>query len=388
MDPEVQLLQTLVAIPSVNPMLADDPSIGGEARMAAFLADYLAGAGFAVESREELRDRPNIIGRRTPKQVRRTVLVEAHLDTQGIHGMTVDPFAGDIRDDRLYGRGACDMKGAMAAALTALDADTLNRLEEAGVELIFVGAIGEEKGNLGARQLAGEGLGANEALILEPTELEVVLAHKGACWFEVETLGRAAHGSNPDAGCSAVMGMYEVLAAMQKDVDESSIVNPVLGRPTMNVGILRGGSSINIVPERCVAEVDRRLVPGEDPDEVRESVREHIRRAVNAGTLVDGTVRPIEYGPPFETNPSSRLVRRLLAGIAEEGLAANSAGAGWYSDAGPFSLTCEEVAVFGPGSIHQAHTADEYIELSSLRTGTRILQRFFRHLADPSSEVF
>lgn len=380
----VELLRRLVSIPSVNPLLADDPAIGTEKPMAEFLAGYLDRAGFDVEWHEITPGRPNVVGRYGPAAPRRSLLVESHLDTQGIHGMTVPPFEGVVREGRLYGRGACDTKGPMAAALLALDPRTLDRLAEAGVQLLYVGAVGEEKGNIGAEQLVDLEVGADEALILEPTELAVVHAHKGAFWFEVEVQGRAAHGSNPDLGLSAVRAMMPVVEFIERDVadERARRRSALLGHATVNIGLIRGGSSINIVPDRCVIEVDRRTLPGEDNAAILKRLRDALAGLQARGALAGSAVRVIKEGVPFETTADSRLVQRLAASCEVEAVAPRTEGAAWYSDAGPFSRTCREVAVFGPGSIRQAHTADEYIELASLEKGRTILNRFFHALAE------
>ena len=384
-DDVAELTRHLVSIPSVNPVLADDPAIAGEHRMADFLGEWLVSRGFRVERHEAMRGRPNIVGYFGPSKPRRTVMIEAHLDTQGIHGMTVPPFAGLERDGRIYGRGACDMKGPMAAALVNLTKPRLDMLAAAGVQLMFVGAIGEETGNLGALELVDAGLGADEILVLEPTDLHVVHAHKGAFWFEVEVTGLAAHGSNPDKGLSAIRGMNRVIEMLYDQTAAVSLRNDLLGRATVNVGLIRGGTSINIVPERCVVEVDRRTIPGEHSEEILARVREGLAGLVADGLFRRGEVRRIKEGVPFETTADSRLVRRLGKACQDGGVAAVTEGAAWYSDAGPFSRTCREVAVFGPGSIRQAHTADEYIELSELRAGAAIIGRFLERLGSEAT---
>ncbi len=383
----VDLLARLVSIPSVNPLLADDRSIGSEAALAQFLADHLEARGFAVDWREVVPGRPNVVGRFGPTSPRRTLMLEAHLDTQGIHGMTVPPFGAEVRDGRLYGRGACDTKGPMAAALCALQGPVLESLADAGVQVLFVGAIGEEKGNLGAEQLVELGLGADEAVILEPTELAIVHAHKGVLWHEIEVRGRAGHGSDPDRALSAIRAMGRVMEAVEADVAERRKLgpHPVLGEATVNIGLIRGGTSINIVPDRCVIEVDRRLLPGEDGRAILRRLREQLEAMATAGLLTGSTVREIKCGDPFETTTACPLVRRLTQSCVAEGASGRTEGAAWFSDAGPFARTCRDVAVFGPGSIRQAHTADEYIELASLEQGTRILAGFLNRLAQEAS---
>jgi acetylornithine deacetylase/succinyl-diaminopimelate desuccinylase family protein len=379
----VELLRKLVSIPSVNPELAGDPAIAGEKRLAEFLAGELERRGFRIEWREIIRGRPNLLAWRSPARSTRRLLLEAHLDTQGVHGMTVPPFDAVISGGRLYGRGACDMKGPMAGALHALTPEVLNALAAAGVEVVFVGAIGEERGNVGAEQLASSGLGADEAIVLEPTELNIVHAHKGTYWFEVETRGRAAHGSSPEMGLNAVKGMMEVIARIdaQTEAARAARRHKTLGQPTVNFGVVHGGTSTNVVPDRCVLEVDRRLLPGEDCASIRAEISRALDQMQAAGRIAGWALRSIKEGVPFETDAGSRLIRRLADACATEGVNAAVEGAAWFSDAGPLSRTCREIAVFGPGSIAQAHTADEYIELSSLQRGSDILRVFFEKLA-------
>ena len=377
----VSLARKLVSIPSVNPVLADDPSISGEHRLAEFIGEFLRLRGFRVDFHEAMRGRPNVVGTYGPDHAKRRLIIEAHLDTQGIHGMTVPPFEAIIKDGRIYGRGACDMKGPMAAAMVNLTPAMLRQLADAGVQLVFIAAIGEETGNLGALELVDADIGADEILVLEPTDLHVVHAHKGAFWFEVEVKGLAAHGSNPDKGISAIQGMSRVIDMLYRQTSEVALRNQLLGRSTVNVGIIRGGTSINIVPERCVIEVDRRTLPGEDSDDILKRVRDGIAGLIAEGHLVHGDVRRIKEGVPFETTADSALVRRLCRACSDHSVTPVTEGVAWYSDAGPFSKTCREVAVFGPGSIRQAHTADEYIEISELITGAGILQAFLNHTA-------
>ncbi|HMP73636.1 MAG TPA: M20 family metallopeptidase [Kiritimatiellia bacterium] len=383
MEAEAQLLRELVSIPSVNPLLADDPDIAGEARLGSFVARWFDERGFRVSEATLTPGRPNVMARRGPEAPRMTVMFEAHLDTQGIHGMTVEPFAGHVVDGRMYGRGACDMKGAMAAAMTALDdPERLERLEAAGVAILFVGAIGEETGNEGALELAGMRVGADFAIVLEPTDLNLVRAHKGVAWMEVELVGRAAHGSVPEQGRNAIEGMMEFLDRFRA-MDEVRFppAHSLLGCPTLNVGKIWGGTSINIVAERCRVGLDRRMLPGEQVEEIVALAQAVVDEVVEAGYALEGSARLLKSGIAYETKADAELIDRLGAAIEAEGVARVVRGAGWYSDAGPFSRTCGEVVVFGPGSIDQAHTADEYIELEEVAKATRILARFLDHLA-------
>ena len=381
--PVVDLLARLVAIPSVNPDLSDDPAIRGEHRLADFLAAHLGALGFAVERVGKDPRRTNVIGRFGPARPRRSLLVEAHLDTQGVTGMTVAPFGAEIRDGRLYGRGACDTKGPMAAVLAALDADVLAAVAASGWQLIFVGAIGEETGNDGANELTARELGADEAVILEPTGLNVVHAHKGALWFELEVRGRAGHGSNPDRGLNAVIGMARAidLIMQQADEDRDRRTHPVLGQTTVNIGVIRGGTAINIIPDSCTIRVDRRILPGDNQEAILRRLREGLQALQAEGWMLSSDIRLIKAGVPFETPADSSLIQRLVAAGRAQGVQTGTEGAGWFSDAGPFSRTCRHVAVFGPGHIAQAHTVDEYIDLNELEAGRRVFREFLLRTA-------
>lgn len=350
--------------------------------MAEFVSDFLSVRGFSIEHHEKSRGRPNVIATYGPSDPRKKIIIEGHLDTQGIHGMTVDPFEGAIVDGRMYGRGTCDMKGPMAAALINLTKERIDKLAAAGVQLQFIGAIGEETGNIGAYELVEKGIGADEILVLEPTDQHIVHAHKGVCWFEVEIMGVAAHGSNPGVGRSSIRGMSRLIESLHELTDALPQYNELLGRPTLNIGIIRGGTSINIVPERCIIECDRRVIPGEDINAYLNNVKELVARLVSEDVIASGDVRGIKEGVPFETTADSSLVKRLCKSCETNGVVSVTEGAAWYSDAGPFSRTCREVAVFGPGSIRQAHTADEYIEITELQKGEEIIRDFLTQTAE------
>jgi acetylornithine deacetylase/succinyl-diaminopimelate desuccinylase family protein len=383
MDP-VELLSRLVSIPSVNPEDTADEAITGEARLVEFLAEWLGGRGFQLQYDEQAPGRPNLIARRGPAPARRRIMLEAHTDTVSVGGMTIPPFDPQVRDGRLYGRGACDTKGPMAAALSAFDDETLDRLAAAGIELIFAAAMGEEKGNHGAQGLVDRRLvAADECIVLEPTELGIVHAHKGALWYRIDVAGVAAHGSNPDQGLSAIHGMMHIANQLKQEVNgrPGGPAHALLGRPTLNIGTIQGGRAVNIVPDQCGMEVDRRLLPDESADDILGYARRALEELRRAGGIVSYEIKVIKWGPPFHTSAESGLVRRLKEGAANAGVQAPTGGVGWYSDAGPLSGVCGEIAVFGPGSIKQAHTRDEYIELDSLRRGVEILRNYLRRSA-------
>lgn len=368
-----ELLRQLVALPSVNPALTDDPALRGELRIVDWLEPWFAARGFRTERVGQTPGRPNLLARFGAAAPKRTLLFESHLDTVGVAGFAGDPFALREANGRLYGRGACDTKGPLAAFLAALDAETLAALATSGTQIVWLGAIGEETGNLGAEEAIAAGLRADECVVLEPTDLRVVHAHKGACWFTVATRGRAAHGSDPARGDNAIRKMPAVWNVLDEATAAAAETrcDPALGRPTVSVGTIRGGTGTNVVPDRCEIQVDRRLMPGESAADVLADLRRRLD-AIPGGVEIE----LMKEGLPFRTDPEAPLVRRFCAALEAAGVPPVREGAAWCSDAGPLALACGETIVWGPGAIAQAHTTDEFIETEALATAADVLRRF------------
>lgn len=367
------LLRRLVAIPSVNPALSDDPALRDELRIVAWLEPWFAARGFAVRRVGQTPGRPNLLARFGAAAPKKTILFESHLDTVGVTGFQGDPFVLREVDGRLYGRGACDTKGPLAAFMAACDAEVLAALAKSGVQIVWLGAIGEETGNLGAEEAVADGLRADECVVLEPTDLHVVHAHKGACWFTAATRGRAVHASDPARGDNAILKMPAVWQILDDAVAAAgqTYCSAVLGRPTVSVGTIRGGTGTNVVPDRCEIQVDRRLMPGETAAQVLDDLR--ARFAAIPGGVELGLLKE---GLPFHTDADAPLVRRFSAALEASGVPPVREGAAWCSDAGPLAPACGETIVWGPGAIAQAHTVDEYVEKSSLAAGVAVLRRY------------
>ena len=380
----VSLLEELIAIPSVSPEYADDPATAGEARIAGFLADTLGRLGFEIDLDEVAPGRPNLIASFGPDKPRKTLLFESHMDTVGVAGMSRPPFKAVYEGNRLYARGACDDKGPMAAALAALSRGLLDRLAASGIRIVFAGVMGEETGNIGAARLAEKSVRADQIVVLEPTELAIIHTHKGMIWLRVEVGGLAAHGSNPDRGVNAIAGMARVMQFLHERIaeDQQARHDAVLGRPTLNIGMIHGGYAVNIVPDSCSIEVDRRTLPGEDEAEIVERIRGGLVELQGQGRIASHAVRVIKLGRPFRTSENGELVAALKEGFDRAGREARMEGAAWYSDAGVLSSVAPELVVFGPGSIKQAHTADEHIDCDDLQAGYDILRFFLECVAD------
>jgi acetylornithine deacetylase len=378
----IRLLEQLIAIPSVSPEYAEDPDAAGESRIAGFLADTLGRLGFQIDLDEVAPGRPNLIASFGPNKPRKTLLLESHMDTVGVAGMLRPPFKAVYEGGRLYARGACDDKGPMAAALAALSRGMLDKLAASGVRIVFAGVMGEETGNIGATRLAEKNIHFDQIVVLEPTELSIIHTHKGMIWLHVEVGGLAAHGSNPDRGVNAISGMARVIQILHERIaeDQQARHDPVLGQPTLNIGLIHGGCAVNMVPDSCSIEVDRRTVPGEDEVEIIERMRNGLVELQSQGRITSHAVRKIKLGHPFQTSENCELVTALKEGFKREGHQARMEGAAWYSDAGVLSRVAHEIVVFGPGSIKQAHTADEHIDCNDLQVGCDILRSFLESL--------
>jgi len=355
-----RLLQDLVRIPSVSPY--GDPGTAssntGEARIAEYVADFLRKLALDVEVREVEPGRPNVIGKFSSRATRQSLAFAPHTDTVSVAGMTIDPFGAEIRDGRLYGRGACDTKGSLAAMLAALaNAVRKKEFREGSLDVCFCAVMGEESGSHGARALLERGLKVDFAIAGEATNCRVVHTHKGAIAFKIITRGRSVHSSMPERGDSAIKKMAGVVDYLLGEYSESleKIQNKILGSPTTNVGIIRGGSQVNIVPDYCEIEVDRRTVPGENHDEILRHLREHL----------SAEVEMIGVAPPLYTDPQHPFIRAF---------GRETVGAPWFCDAAYFAEHGIPAVAFGPGDMAQAHTADEFIELSEVFRATQAME--------------
>lgn len=355
------LLQQLVRIPSVNPDNSPGTSTTGEAALAEFLAGFLTGLGAEVTMEEIRPGRPNLIARFAPRDGRPRILLGPHLDTVGVAGMTIDPFAAEIRDGRLYGRGASDTKGPMAAMLWGLQQNQ-PRLAEAPVAVDFVAFMAEESGQWGSKDFAARHGGDYAfAVVGEPTSLDIVHTTKGSLWTTLAAQGRAAHSSMPEHGDNAILKLARALDTLDARFQQHAPAYPhaVLGMPTLNIGTISGGTRPNIVPDSAKAELDIRITPA-------------LHAAGGALKLLGELVAdlPLEIvnpheNPPMETPAEHPGIQWLLRSRP----ASRTVGAPWFSDAAHLSAAGLPSVCLGPGSIAQAHTADEFITLDDLHAG-------------------
>lgn len=370
-------LAELIALPSVNPAFlpAGDPR-AGEHRVADFLAATAARGGLDVEFHEVTPNRRNLIARFTPSgRVKKRVVLAPHTDTVGDLGMSDRLFQPEIRNGRLYGRGACDTKGSVASMLMAVLSLALQGRRPATTEIIFAGLIDEENSQLGSRGLVRSGFKADLAIVGEPTQLQVVTAHKGDLWLKVTTQGKSAHGAKPHLGRNAIHSMAQIINLIETDYATTlkNKTHPLLGQATVNVGSIRGGTQPNIVPDWCEISIDRRTLPGETSTSVLRGLRKFLVKHGLKATINDSKGAP---APSLETNPCLPLVQALLASVRQN----STVGVDYFCDAAILAAGGIPSVVFGPGDIAQAHTATEWISVRQLDQAVAQLVGFLRSL--------
>jgi acetylornithine deacetylase len=355
----VGLLRELVAIDSVNPSLV--PGAAGEREIAAHVARWAAHAGLHVRVVQATAGRPSVVVRSPRRGRGRTLLLCAHLDTVGLGGVA-DPLVPRVDGDRLYGRGAYDMKGGLAAALVACYQAA--RAELPG-EVVVAAVADEEHASIGVQEVLGH-LRADAAIVTEPTELAVATAHKGFVWVEVEVVGRAAHGSRPQLGVDAILKTGPVLVALAKlNRRLGGRRHPVLGAGNLHGSLVSGGHEASTVPDRCTLTVERRTLPGESVADVEREVAEVLAACRAADPELVVSSRVLLAREPFETAASSPLVgtvTRAVSGVL--GRPAEVGGVSYWADSAFLSAAGIPTVLFGPAG-DGAHAEVEWVSLAS-----------------------
>lgn len=361
----VSLLQSLIQIPSVNPDAVPDSPHSGEAGMANHLAGLLTGWGFSVTLEEVLPGRPNLIARCPGSQERPRILLGPHLDTVAVDGMTIEPFSGEERSSKVWGRGASDTKGPMTAMLLGLYAHR-ERLATSPVAVDFVAFMGEESHQPGSKHFAKHHASEYQfALIGEPTSLNFVHTTKGSLWATVETSGKATHASQPHLGENAILKLTASLDLLNRKLTNrlATFTHPVLGHSTLNVGTIAGGSSTNIVPDHAEATLDIRFTP----DLYAAGGARSLLQQLIEQYQLPLTISQSSEAPPMDV-PTSHPWLQKCATIHPN---SQLVGAPWFSDAAHLNDAGLPAVCIGPGSIDQAHTCDEFIKVDDLKAGVR-----------------
>jgi acetylornithine deacetylase len=361
------LLAQLVAIDSVNPSLV--PGGAGEARIAAFVAGWLTDRGLEVTVDEPLPGRPSVVGVARGTGGGPSLMLNAHMDTVTVEGMD-RPHEPVVRDGRLYGRGAYDMKGGLAAIMVAGAAATTAGLSGD----VIVSAVADEEHSSEGVQSVLRRWRADACIVTEPTELCACVAHKGFVWAELETRGRAAHGSRADLGVDAIVGMAPALAGvppLQTRLDAHA--HPLLGSGSLHASLISGGQELSSYPERCTLEIERRTLPGESAADVERELHELLALAREAEPRLGTELRMGLVREPFEVDPSADIVATLRAAAAPTlGAEPEIVGHKAWMDAAFIAAAGIPTVVFGPTG-EGAHAIEEYVELESVQQVAEIV---------------
>jgi acetylornithine deacetylase/succinyl-diaminopimelate desuccinylase family protein len=376
MDPVISLLRELVAIDSVNPALV--PGAAGEGAIANAIAAHLRRIGLEVELQDAAPGRPNVIGVLEGRRKGRSLMFCGHVDTVGVEGMHA-PFDPVVRDGRVYGRGSQDMKGGVAAMIDAARIVATEGLD--GGRLIVAAVVDEEFESIGADALVTRWR-ADAAVVTEPTDLQIAIGHKGFCWLDVETRGRAAHGSRPKDGRDAILRMGRVLHELEQ-LDrrlQSGPAHPLMGAASLHASLIHGGRELSSYPDRCALKLERRTIPGEDDRTVTAELETILARLRDADPEFDATFVRTFSRPPYALPADHALPLALLeargalldtraelaplpTGPTER--ANQFVGMSFWTDAAVLGSAGIPSVLFGPGGAG-LHSVEEYVEIQDV----------------------
>ncbi len=366
----LDLLDALVRIDSANPSLSDGAP--GEAEIATYVADWARAAGLGVEVLERVPGRPSVLVRGGRAVGGRRLLLCGHLDTVGLAGMD-EPLIPRVEDDRLYARGAYDMKAGLAAALVAC-----RDAVAAGIagEVVVAAVADEEHASIGVQEVLAHLTGTtfDAAVVTEPTELAVATGHRGFVWTDVTVTGVAAHGSRPHLGVDAILKTGPLLAAFADlDRELATRPHPFLGPGNLHGSLIAGGTEESTIPDRCVFTVERRTLPGETVATVEADVDALLQRARAADPDLVVSARTTLARDPFETPADATIVTSLsAASAAVSGRVAESVPVSYWADSAFIAAAGIPTLLYGPDG-DGAHADVEWVSLSGTVTCTSVL---------------
>lgn len=371
----LKLLEELVAIDSVNPTLAPAtrhggqatgrPGASGEQRASEHVRDFLRANGIAAELEEAVPGRPNVVAAIGPANVKPALIIVAHIDTVGAGDMR-EPFTPRVRDGKMYGRGALDIKSGVAA-MCAAAVEIVREGARLARPVIIAGVVDEECNSIGTEALLRRHT-AEAAIVLEPTDLKLVVAHKGYAWFEIATHGRAAHGSLPAEGRDAIRMMGRVLVAL--DELETRLASRApharLGKASLHASLIEGGQELSSYPAECRLQLERRMLPGE----TRQSAEAELREMLAGLEKQEAEFRAMLRGglgarPAYEIREDAPLVQRARKIIAHVCGACELSGMAAWTDTALLAAAGIPGVVFGPTG-RGLHGAEEYVEIESV----------------------
>ncbi|MGB7572239.1 MAG: M20 family metallopeptidase [Thermodesulfobacteriota bacterium] len=366
----IDLTTRLVQIPTENPP-------GNEKAAAQFLKPLLSKMGFKTKTVLSPKGRWNIVAERRWGKGGRTLIFNGHLDVVPAGNPSqwkYPPFRGTLSKGRIYGRGASDMKSGIASFIHALSTIERSKMRlHQGAVVLHLVSDEESHGRQGMGFLTQkERIRGDAALVGEPTDLQPVITQKGALWLRISTLGKSAHGSRPHLGVNAVEKMMKLMERLNSIPLETE--HPMLGKPTLNVGTIQGGTKINIVPDRCEIEVDRRMLPGEKKGEVIEKMKETLDSLLSRDPFFQYRMEEIDFAEPSEVNPEEEIVKIAVDAIQDVmGKKPSLRAFSGFTDSRFYINQCHiPTLIFGPGEVDQSHTTDESVEVEALVKAARI----------------
>ena len=371
--PVICTLADLVRINSINSSYEGGP---GERDVATYVRHFFEQRGILVWEQEVFPNRPNVIARLPGRDPSRRIVLEAHMDTVSAKGMTIPPFDPRIEDGKMFGRGACDTKAGLATMMHAVAS-----LKEEGItppcDVLLAAVVDEEFSYRGVVKLC-DGLRADAAIVAEPTEMRCVIATKGVIRWRILVHGKAAHSSRPQLGVNAITHMARLVLALEEDAQRlAQKPHHLLGPATCNVGVINGGVQVNFVPDECVIEIDRRLLPGERTADVLVHYQSILDDLKQRFPDLDAEMEsPMLTDEALETSSDAAVVHTASSVLSSMGLNGEPCGVPFGCDASKLSRAGIPSIVFGPGSIDRAHAAVEYVELDQVEQALEFYRSF------------
>ncbi len=364
MDSCIRLLRELIAIDSVNPTLV--PGAAGEREIAGFIAAEMRRAGLDVTVEMVEPGRPNVVGVLEGKKNGPALMFCGHTDTVGVMGMR-DPFVPVERDGRLYGRGAQDMKGGVAAMIDAAGSIARDGGLASG-RLIVAAVVDEEHLSIGADALVRK-WHADAAVVTEPTDLAIAIGHKGFAWVDVEVLGKAAHGSRPAEGQDAILRLGRVLARLEAldAVIQARPPHPLLGTGSLHASLVDGGRELSSYPDRATLKMERRLLPSEPEVTALTEVQTIVDELSAADPTFRATVTAMFSRPAYQVAGDHAIVRALAAAMTRVAAGTTVTGASFWTDAAVLGHAGIPSVLFGPGGAG-LHSVEEYVRIADVIT--------------------
>jgi succinyl-diaminopimelate desuccinylase len=368
----INLTSELVKIPSIT---------GNEGAIAEFLEGKMRALGLTTNRYEPEAGRPNIVGILHGTEGNPKIILNGHMDTVppgNLDDWTFEPYGGEVQDGKLYGRGSCDMKGGIASTLMAVKAivDSGTRLKG---DIIFSPVVDEERGGYkGTKYLVDKGILGDQALIAEPSQLNILIAHKGDLGLDLTIHGKAAHAANPDMGLNAIHKMTYVIdniLRIPKTFNWDRKIHRLVGPPTIGISVINGGLQRNMVPDKCSCIIDRRVVPVlESIDEARREIVAEVDRLKSLDPQLKAEIKTLLEVEACEIKEEEQIVQTLRSCFREYmQREPKITGVSYFTDA-HFLVNQAGIptAMFGPGSIDRAHAVDEYVEVDQLIDASKI----------------